>query len=188
MKKNTTTLQHLFHIKIYFSSPHFAFKGILPMESLLHDGGTSTSTGDQSYRYCSHGESQRAFIITGKWTKLWITTDKWEMQNSKHKVILGGKVLLLRWWWNWGLYSGGQKSCNELKLRICLTLYKKCDIKRMFETEFEIYPTHFLTKTIRQNEEYIVYFKSKYFFWIPSLSEKIIWGNFCHSELLKVRL
>lgn len=34
-------------------------------------------------------------------------------------------------------YSGRHKSFNELKLRVCLTLYEKCVNKRVIETEFE---------------------------------------------------
>lgn len=42
------------------------------------------------------------------------------------------------------VYSDGQKSCHEQKLRISLTLYKKCGIKHMFETEFETRLTSFV--------------------------------------------
>lgn len=45
-------------------------------------------------------------------------------------------------------YRNGQNSSHELKLRICLALYKKGDIQRVFGTELETYLTRVLTMTV----------------------------------------
>lgn len=46
------------------------------------------------------------------------------------------------------MHSDGERSCHEFQPRICLRLFKKCGIKRMVETEFEICPTRVLTVTV----------------------------------------
>lgn len=45
---------------------------------------------------------------------------------------------------------------HELKLRICLSLYEKCDIKRFFETAFEICSTRFLIVNVHIRDHIIM--------------------------------
>lgn len=47
--------------------------------------------------------------------------------------------------------TNGQKSFNEMKFRICLTLYKECGIKQMFETKLETCSTRVLTVSVRES-------------------------------------